>query len=233
LLLAALLVLPAGLRADWVALTDTVSSGGTVPDNHPAGWSRSQTVSGLPGRIVDVRVTLNLSGGFNGDLYAYLTHESGLAILLNRSGLSGTDDSGYGDQGFSITLQDGASAGDVHWYGNSGDYAVNGSGQATGTWQPDGRYVSPLASGSAIAGASRENLLNQFAGGNPNGSWTLFVADVAAGGQSVVSSWSMGMNTTAGVPEVGSGMMGLLATGVVVWVVSRKARKQARVEKAR
>ena len=34
-------------------------------------------------------MTLNLSGGWNGDLYAYLVHNSGFAVLLNRVGRNG------------------------------------------------------------------------------------------------------------------------------------------------
>jgi hypothetical protein len=36
--------------------------------------------------ITDVNVGLQLSGGWNGDLYAYLVHSSGFAVLLNRVG---------------------------------------------------------------------------------------------------------------------------------------------------
>src|SRR4051794_10816886 len=39
----------------------------TIPDANLNGVQSSQTLSGLPVSISDVNVTLNISGGFNGD----------------------------------------------------------------------------------------------------------------------------------------------------------------------
>src|SRR3954471_17228093 len=69
-----------------------------VPDGNPAGWADSRAVSGIhdPGDvahtsiITDVSVRLNISGGYNGDLYGYLRLNDGtntvLTVLLNRVG---------------------------------------------------------------------------------------------------------------------------------------------------
>ena len=43
-----------------------------IPDDDANGYQNSQPVSGVGGSVQHVSVTLNLSGGFNGDLYAYL-----------------------------------------------------------------------------------------------------------------------------------------------------------------
>src|ERR1035441_2956788 len=42
----------------------------TIPDNDPNGIQSSQTLTGIPGVVGHVTVTLNITGGFNGDYYA-------------------------------------------------------------------------------------------------------------------------------------------------------------------
>lgn len=48
----------------------------------------------------------------------------------------------------------------------------------TGTWQPDGRTNSP---GSVLDSQPPDAFLSSFNGLDPNGDWTLFVADVSGG----------------------------------------------------
>src|SRR5262245_1732778 len=95
-----------------------------LDDTHPGEFSDTRTISGISvnsetgiGFINDVNVTVNISGGFNGDLYGYLIHDSGFAILLNRVGRTGSDSFGYSDPGFSsVRLDDSAVNGDIHLY---------------------------------------------------------------------------------------------------------------------
>src|SRR5688572_4755667 len=59
-----------------------------IPDGNLNGFSDTRTISGIPGsggapQISYVTVALNISGGYNGDLYAYLVHNSGFVVLLN------------------------------------------------------------------------------------------------------------------------------------------------------
>lgn len=122
-----------------------------------------------------VRVNLDSPGGFNGDLYVYLEHGTDFAVLLNRPGRSTGLDSGYGDSGFNISLDDTAPNGDVHVY----RARVNpGGGILTGRWQPDGRDVIPE---DALDTHPRSALLSTFLTGNPNGEWSLTVVDVGPG----------------------------------------------------
>jgi len=63
------------------------ANGGVVPDNNFSGWSDTRTVSTMPaGTFAGLTVNLQLSGGWNGDLYAYLVHDSGFTVLLETSG---------------------------------------------------------------------------------------------------------------------------------------------------
>ena len=83
-----LLALTRPAQADFVQtfITD-FQNGAVIPDGNLTGWSDTRTLSGAPsGPITNVSVTLDLSGGWNGDLYAYLVHDSGFAVLLNRVG---------------------------------------------------------------------------------------------------------------------------------------------------
>src|SRR5437867_245572 len=65
------------------------ANGGSIPDGNPTGWSDSRTLSGISDfNIIDVQVKLNISGGYNGDLYGYLSHSGVLVPLLNRVGVT-------------------------------------------------------------------------------------------------------------------------------------------------
>ncbi|MCX6895150.1 MAG: hypothetical protein NTZ16_06575 [Verrucomicrobia bacterium] len=73
-----------------------------IPDGSPVGFTEAVTVSGIPYvgatnnyHITSVDVRLNLSGGFNGDLYGLLVLRSAdgstmKSILLNRVGRTRT-----------------------------------------------------------------------------------------------------------------------------------------------
>ena len=159
-----------------------------IPDNNIIGVTDAHTLSGLLPQITDVRVSLNISGGYNGDLYGYLRlNNSPLVVLLNRVGVTGGDPDGYAGTGFSVTLAASA-AHDIHFYENFSP-SYNGSGQLTGTWQADGR-ANPLDT-------SRTSLTS-FDGLDPNGTWTLFFADQSPGDQSTLLSWSLDITA---VPE--------------------------------
>lgn len=151
-----------------------------IADGNPAGLTEQFGVSGISGGIGNVSLSLDIAGGFNGDLYAYLVGPQGqMAILLNRVGLSGSNPIGYGDAGMSITLDQSASNGDIHYYQN----VINpNGGQLTGTWGPDGRNIDPQSSGTVFDGAATTSGLNLFQGTDPNGMWTFFIADLSSGG---------------------------------------------------
>jgi subtilisin-like proprotein convertase family protein len=204
------------------AATFTYTVGATIPDGNLNGFQNSQIISGLSGPITDLNVTLNISGGFNGDFYAFLTHNNTTAILLNRVGRNSTHAVGYPDAGFgpdafsnAFTLDDQAAT-DVHSYRNTA-FNLNGNGQLTGSWQPDGRTLDPLSSASTFDSAPRSAMLSIFNGMDPNGLWILYVADVSAGGEGNLASW--GLQVT-GVPEPASAT--LLGIGLLVSIMRSK-----------
>ena len=202
-LLSAVL-LSVSLSAQAALYSYTFSSGfqngGNIPDDNLSGWSDTHTLSGISDSITSVSVTLNLSGGYNGDLYAYLSYGGTKIVLLNRVGVgTGSEPTysfGYSGAGFSsLVLQDGGVNGDIHIYGG---------GVGTGTYSADGRDVSPVVNNSADAtalyGTSRATLNGTFGGMNANGDWTLFFADASGGGgTSQLTGWSLDIITA--VPE--------------------------------
>ena len=182
-----------------------------IPDGALTGWSDTRTVD-IPavGVVSNLEVTLTIAGGFNGDVYASLTHDSGFAVLLNRAGRTAANGAGYSDSGFTVTFGLGT-LNDIHLYqGVSGPVSP-----LTGLWGPDGREVHPL---SVLDTDPRTALLNSFVGLNPSGSWTLFLADVDGGGaQATLVGWGLIIM----VPEPATAGLMVLGFGVLILRRSR------------
>jgi subtilisin-like proprotein convertase family protein len=230
-------------------LPDGIIVDGSIPDGNLTGWSdaRSIALQPNPGTIQDVNVTLELTGGYNGDLYCYLSHDGAIAVLLNRVGVTATDPFGSSGSGMAVRFDDSAPSGDVHTQqlsnpqniGSGGFYAsVNGT--ALPPWRyysfqppqnldsvaPDGRNVDPL---TVTDQAPRTALLSSFNGLDPNGSWTLFVADLSNGGQSTVAGWSLELTVGSGVPDQTRTLTLLAAAcAILVWLRHRELTRGRR-----
>lgn len=140
-----------------------------ISDNNPSGlaYALNFGTSGLT--ITGVSVSFATSGGYNGDIYAYLSNGSTLVQLVNQiTGAPGTS-------GFNVTLAGGT---------------ANPIQTATGT-------AGQVLSGVTFTAAQN---LSAFNGIDPNGSWTLFFADLSAGDTSTLNSFSVSFETSA-VPE--------------------------------
>lgn len=210
--------LAAGVSANAAVLN--LSSGtlnAAIPDGNVNGYQSTLNFNdSYYNQILDVDVKLNISGGYNGDLYVYLTHSSGFSVLLNRVGRTGFNPFGYGDAGFNITLSDEATT-DIHAYGG------NGGNQLTGEWQPDARNSDPAL---VIQIAPRNAFLSSFDGGNPNGDWTLFIADMSGGDQSTLVSWELDITAVPEPTTVALGVFGglfALVGGFRFWRQRRAA----------
>ena len=104
----------------------------TVPDGNASGMALTANLSGMTGIVTNLTLSLNISGGYNGDLYAYLAGpHGGFAILLNRPGVTNGDAFGYGDAGFNVTFNDAASFNPVHFLSRL--QLQSGCEQRTGT----------------------------------------------------------------------------------------------------
>jgi subtilisin-like proprotein convertase family protein len=173
-----------------------------IPELNPSGISDARTVDLDPSLIlIDVNVSLTISGsgfgGFNGDLFVTLQHESGYAVLLNRPGVRDGFPSGYSDtSGLSVTFDDAAPA-DVHSYRLTlnGSESIPISGPLVGSWSPDARDVDPL---TVSQSSPRTAFLDSFDGHAAKGEWTLFLSDRSAGGTHQLKSWELNIQT---IPE--------------------------------
>ena len=168
----------------------------TVPDANPVGYSTNIAVSGIDAvagndTITNVTVTLNISGGYNGDLYGHLVSPDGVLVsLLNRPGKTIANGFGYADAGLSVTLSDTAST-NLHNYGGRGGATL------TGTFQPDGRNADPV---SVLDSTPATTSLGSMNGGHGDGKWTLFLADMSGGAQSTLVSWSISIGVSNSGP---------------------------------
>jgi subtilisin-like proprotein convertase family protein len=197
LLISFFALLPvAASAATTYSNTWTVST--AIPDGDDVGYTNTQNVwaAGLT-EIQNVTVNLNFTGGWNGDLYAYLVHGSGFSVLLNRPGRSLSSPDGSATVGMEITFDDSAIL-DIHTA-----IPLN-SGSVAGTYQPDGRNTDPH---DALGTDARSAMLSSFNGLDANGSWALFVADQSAGDTATLQSWSL---SVTGVPEPGSPLIAFL-----------------------
>ncbi len=208
-------------------------SGGGLPlapaDGTGAPASDTRIVSGSAiARITDLDVHFTLTnptqgGAYNGDYYVSLQHDSGFSVLLNRAGRgegSGpTQLFGYGDNGFSVTFDDQAGAGDIHIYRTTPGTPVDFSYTLplTGTWAPDGRTSSPL---NVVSSDPRDGaLLNSFNGLDANGTWTLQIVDFSPGGTATLNNWGLAVK---GVPEPSEIQLLALTGAALLGLASRR-----------
>jgi len=196
----------------------------TLQDGNPNGATFTETVSGSAvTAISDITVGLNISGDFNGDVYAYLTHNgSPVSILLNRVGRVSGNLDGSSDTGFNVFLNDSASP-NIH-------DASAGGGVLAGTFAPDGRNFNPATVLGSVNPTT--TLLGTFGGMNANGTWSLFLADMVSGGDITLNSWSLDVELS-GVPEptnVALAVFALLLVGAkgASWWMDKRSLAKAR-----
>jgi len=211
---ALFLACPANAVSEEIILAEA-NLGMVVPDNNSSGLARSLVLSDVvpweQGYTLAISLNLMpvLPGAFTGDYYAYLSHGTAdgasynVAVLLNRPGRTITMPAGYSDAGFDIILDDAAEH-DVHHYRMH--VPLDGMGRIqsdppskgilSGRWQPDARSADPF---SVLDTSQRDAPLAPLGFVDPNGTWTLFIADLSAGGEATLDSWSL---TLTPIPKV-------------------------------
>ena len=152
-----------------------VGSTGAIPDG------------GAP-TVIPTLYTLNVSGAGNSlwdvDLTTAITHTACADIDMTLTSPAGTvvtistDNGGTNDDVFNGTL----------WDDNANVPCVDYT-------YVNATLASPL---------SPEGRLSAFRGENPNGTWTLTIADDAAADNGTLNSWSLGLSTLTSAPAVSS-----------------------------
>jgi uncharacterized repeat protein (TIGR01451 family) len=147
------------------------TTSGTIPDNNTIGVSRTISVSGVGNYLWDVDVTINVSHTNPADLDIWLTSPAGTVVTLT------TDNGGNNDNVFQgTTFDDDADPGNNTTSNPSSSLRVN-----------DTSYVNNVVK----ALLTPEEPLAAFVGENPNGNWTLTVADDQNGTTGTLNSWSI------------------------------------------
>jgi hypothetical protein len=167
------------LAATWaqavLTVSQTFSPGVTIPAGNPVGVVEAGTftAAGAGNQVLGITVGLNISGGYNGSLYAYLVAPNGtLVTLMNQPGV-GVDGFGAVSSSMNITLSDtgGTSIQDV-----TGGYGTT----LTGTYQAD-------------------QTLGTFGNSSANGTWEIYFANLrSGGGDPVLNSFTLNIEV---VPE--------------------------------
>lgn len=201
LLAGLLVVIWSTCRADL--FSESFSLNTMIPEGNVTGLTFAETVSDLPAGsfVTGLTVTLNVSGGYNGDFVISLQSPNGASVsLLNRPGVTGGDLFGYGGSGLNLTLSDAAV--------NPIQSTLETLGAVvTGTYQ---------AAGSLAA----------LSGSPANGPWTLYFADVGTGAGSPTLN-SFGLEITA-VPEPGTLALGVFAAAGLLLQGGRARRQRCR-----
>jgi hypothetical protein len=179
-----------------------------IPDSPAGGVAYSFEFEDIGQQTGSIIVTLSISGGYDGDLYASLSHGSAYAVLLNRVGGSMGNPYGSGSSGYVITLNMGL-LNDIHNASGTPGQPIAGS-----NFSADGRvnYTDP--------GRDTAHTLDAFNLVDPQGTWTLFFADLSPGSVSTLNAWSVEITT---VPEPVNVALGCLSG---IFLLVRLVRSQ-------
>jgi subtilisin-like proprotein convertase family protein len=167
-----------------------------IPDSPAGGVAYSFGFEDTGQQISSIIVTLSISGGYNGDLYASLLHGSAYAVLLNRVGGSVGNPYGSGSSGYVITLNMGL-LNDIHNASGTPGQPIAGS-----DFSADGRV------NYTDTGRDTAHTLDVFNQVNPQGTWTLFFADLSPGSVSTLNAWSVEITTVPEPVNVALGFLG-------------------------
>jgi len=158
------------VRAGITALTGisgvyssgTVSPSQVIPDNNPGGVSYGFSIADTGLQVSQVTVLINMSGGYNGDMYAYLAHGSTLVELLNST---------------------------VYSTGGAGGNTINVTMSSAGSAIPVGGLSAAQLSAGSTYGAPGD--LGNFNYADPNGLWTLFFSDTSPGDTMTLNTFDL------------------------------------------
>jgi subtilisin-like proprotein convertase family protein len=185
--------------------------GGGAINTSPDGIMTTPTSSGVfstpnaADQVVDLAVTLNISGGYNGDLYAYLIAPNGTILMLAEGGITGLTGSGM-----NITLVN----------PNPTGRAAQGVDPTFGgiLSSPSGSLASANDSGGSLSGTFTGSFTqygtmlgnnNPATGAYANGTWNLFVWEQNDSSSSpTLNSWTLDL---AVVPEPVDMALGIFA----------------------
>ena len=164
-----------------------------IPVNNTVGLADSINVNGTTiSSISAVTLTLDISGGWDGDFYAYLWHQTTtgnvMVELFNRIGVTAGNSFGSSSSGMNVTFSDTGALGSIQSATGSANVPL------TGNYQPD----RPLSG---------------FNGMTADGTWALFIADESSPSLGTLESWSL---TVEGGPVAATPEPSTIITGAML-----------------
>jgi len=195
-----MIVLAATWAQAFLTYSQTFSPGVTIPVGNPVGIVAAGAFTGATTgeAVLGITVGLNISGGYNGNLYAYLVAPNGTVVtLMNLPGMS-VDGFGAESSGMNLALSD---AGATSIQNVTGGYGTT----LTGTYQAD-------------------QTLGTFDNSAANGTWDIYFADLGSGGGSpVLNSFTLGI---AVVPEPVKPALGIFFALLLGWLGFHRLRRR-------
>ncbi len=171
------------------AATNTFSNTGsiTIPNTGAANpYPSTISVSGIPGTITDVNVTIRgISHTYAGDIDILLVGPNGQNVML----MSDAGEGGYSISNLNFTFDSDASTS-----------LPNSSSLSSGTYRPTNwdPYSGDTIFYPGPGQGSYGTLLDVFDGVNPNGAWSLYVVDDGyPDSGSISGGWSLTLTTVA------------------------------------
>jgi Tol biopolymer transport system component/subtilisin-like proprotein convertase family protein len=181
LLLCLALLAPGG-----AALAATNESPISIPAFGPASpYPSTITVSGLPGTVTKVTVSLRISHSFPEDVDVLLVGPTGATVVLM------SDTGGAGDLSSVLLTFDDAATQSLPF----------GAQIFGGTYRPTNFEGFEAFPAPAPPGPPYGTTLSTFNGTNPNGTWRLFVLDDCCTDGGVIFDWSLSIRTRTGNGE--------------------------------
>ena len=192
LFLTGILLGSMGLAQGQTLVSQTFTNGLSIPEDNPGGLVAVGTFTDASPQflIAGLTVQLNISGGYNGNLTAYLeTPDNVMVELMSQPGVA-INGFGASGPGMNITFTDAASQ---NIQNETSSLFLTGNYHAITDLATLGSLLSP--------------------GGRANGDWVLFLTDqTVGGGISTLNSWTLNINTVAPIPEPGSLALVLLGS---------------------
>ena len=213
-ILATLLVAAGRAQAGTEGVSQTFNYNGqpggglAINPGDPVGVAVSGAFNAAPAgdKLVGVTIGLNISGGYNGDYFAFLRSPNGTVVtLLNQPGsdMFGSPASGFGNGTANSFVLSSAASQNIQSVDGTYGQAMLGSFSAAGDLNAFGTAANPAA--------------------DANGSWELFIDNLGSGGGSgKLTSWTINEQVVAAPepPFVVAGL--LLVAGGLAAIRSKK-----------
>lgn len=153
-------------------------------------YASTIAVTGVTGLVGKVTVTIsNLSHTYPDDIDMLLVSPSGQKVLL-MSDAGGQPGNSAGVNAINVTFDDAAAL------------IANEGPMVSGSYHPSDYEPGDVFPATAPAGPYGTNL-SAFIGGNPNGSWSLYIVDDTSGDSGLISKgWSISFTTLTPINQV-------------------------------